>query len=175
MTELQSLLQNLDDTEETLIKLKILCVNNNFTIVKPPAHHLHDSKKIGRDIPLWFTPVMEPTIGKKLHCIDVDRLGKSFYVLSLDTTPNGLDGRYGRDYWYRFDWTEEGLILENRQLSFVDLVEELNQAETESLGDVGPTSSRLHEAITTLCHHAGIKNNWNKLCDEKTTILRSPT
>ena len=172
MIELQTLLQNLDDTQETLNKLKTLCVGKYFTIKTPPEYCLHNGEKTGHGIPLWFKPVMDPTIGKKLLCLEVDRLyidknvTSKFYVLTLDTTPNGLDGQYGKEYWYRFDWTEEG-YSENKLKSLVDLIEELNQAEARSLNDVGPVSSRLHLAIAALCQNAGIKNIWNKLCEEE--------
>lgn len=71
MNELQNLLQNL---EETLNKLRTLCIGKFFTITKPPGYILHTSEKTGHGIPLWFKPVMDPTVGKELLCLGVDRL-----------------------------------------------------------------------------------------------------
>jgi hypothetical protein len=44
---------------------------------------------------------------------------------------------------------------------FRELVQELNEAETEHLNEEGPLQTRLHLAIVALCDYVGIANRWN--------------
>lgn len=41
------------------------------------------------------------------------------------------------------------------------IVEEINHAERETMDDVGPITSRLHNLIVELCDYFSIKNEWN--------------
>ena len=58
-----------------------------------------------------------------------------------------------------------------------DLIHELNLAETESLDEVGPITSRFHQAIINLCTLVDIPNQWNlevanwEMCQTKGHLL----
>jgi len=44
--------------------------------------------------------------------------------------------------------------------ALVRLVEELSEAEAQSLNDEGPIINRFHSAIVALCEYVGTPNRW---------------
>lgn len=46
------------------------------------------------------------------------------------------------------------------------LVEELNEAEAQTLDEEGPIQSRFHDAVAALCAYVGIPNKWAGIVEE---------
>ena len=46
------------------------------------------------------------------------------------------------------------------------LVEELSEAEAQSLEDEGPVLTRFHRAVAALCEYVGIQNRWDRVVEE---------
>ena len=101
---------------EKLETLKKLCRGQKFTVIEPPVHHRVFARECSYELPCWYEPVMEPTIGQQRDCIDVFLAGDGQFLLELSVdngTPIYGDPDENRGYWYRFEWTQEGSVVSN--------------------------------------------------------------